>query len=46
MGATLPRTWVKVRQALENDHRNYIELQEYLDLCQRHGFKNTKTNCS
>jgi signal transduction histidine kinase len=39
VGSTLPRTWVKVRQALENDQRNYIELQEYLDLCQEHGFK-------
>jgi internalin A len=36
-GASLPRTWVKVRQALENDPRNSLELHEYLDLCQRHG---------
>ena len=26
VGATLPKTWVEVRQALENDHRNYMEL--------------------
>ena len=30
VGAALPKTWVKVRQALESDPRNYMELQEYL----------------
>ena len=39
IGETLPNTWVKVRQALENDSRNYISLQEYLDICQVNGFK-------
>ncbi|MDJ0899500.1 MAG: COR domain-containing protein [Xenococcus sp. MO_188.B8] len=34
----LPRTWVKVRQALENDAPNYISLQEYFDICQANGF--------
>ena len=27
-----------MRQALENDPRNSLELHEYLDLCQGHGF--------
>ncbi len=38
IGQTLPKTWVKVRQALENDTRNYISLQEYFDICQANGF--------
>lgn len=39
IGSPLPRTWVKVREALERDARNYIGLQEYLDICERNGFK-------
>ena len=38
IGQTLPKTWVKVRQSLESDPRNYISLQEYFDLCQDNGF--------
>ncbi len=38
VGASLPKTWVKVREALENDPSNYKELRDYLDLCQKHGF--------
>ena len=38
IGQALPKTWVKVRQALENDTRNYITLQEYFDICQANGF--------
>ncbi len=37
VGSTLPKTWVRVRQALENDSRNYIDVQEYFYLCQRNG---------
>jgi Leucine-rich repeat (LRR) protein len=39
VGVTLPKTWVQVRQALEQDPRNYISLAEYLDICEQHGFK-------
>jgi GTPase SAR1 family protein len=39
VGTPLPRTWVKVREALEEDERNYIGLPEYLDVCERNGFK-------
>ena len=39
IGQTLPKTWVIVRKALENDSRNYISLQEYLDICEGNGFK-------
>ncbi|BBD61760.1 Miro domain protein [Nostoc sp. HK-01] len=38
LGTPLPQTWVKVREALESDPRNYISLDEYLDICQHNGF--------
>ncbi len=38
VGAALPKTWVKVREALESDPRNYMDFQEYLAICQQHGF--------
>jgi GTPase SAR1 family protein len=43
IGQTLPKTWVKVRQALENDPRNYISLNEYLQICKDNGFKERKS---
>ncbi|MET0648784.1 MAG: COR domain-containing protein [Pyrinomonadaceae bacterium] len=42
VGSPLPRTWVKVREALEKDARNYIGLQEYFDTCERNGFKGSQ----
>lgn len=38
VGIELPKNWVKVRQALEQESRNYISLDEYLDICQNNGF--------
>jgi Leucine-rich repeat (LRR) protein len=38
IGSSLPRTWVRVREALENDPRNYIGLEEYLRVCEANGF--------
>lgn len=38
VGSPLPRTWVKVREALEKDERNYIGLGEYFDVCEGSGF--------
>ncbi|MFN6502109.1 MAG: COR domain-containing protein [Nostoc sp. DedQUE01] len=38
VGTELPKTWVKVREALERDSREYISLEEYLNICQEHGF--------
>ena len=38
VGTELPNTWVKVRKALEVNPRNHITLEEYLELCQEHGF--------
>jgi GTPase SAR1 family protein len=39
IGTPLPRTWSRVREALEKDERNYIGLEEYLAICEQHGFK-------
>jgi internalin A len=39
IGQPLPRTWVRVRAALEADTSNYITQNEFLDLCDIHGFK-------
>ncbi|MEO1396477.1 MAG: COR domain-containing protein [Cyanobacteria bacterium J06634_5] len=39
IGTPLPKTWVRVREALESDTRNYITQTEFLDLCDTHGFK-------
>jgi len=38
VGTELPKTWVKVREALEQDDRNYISLEEYLKICTDNGF--------
>ena len=42
VGAPLPKTWVKVREALEQDTRNYISLDEYLSVCEQNGFTEQK----
>ncbi|MFX0198717.1 MAG: COR domain-containing protein [Candidatus Hodarchaeota archaeon] len=38
IGTSLPKTWIDVRETLENDVRNYISLDEYFKICQKHGF--------
>ncbi|MFS0517270.1 COR domain-containing protein [Nostoc sp. UIC 10607] len=38
IGSPLPKTWVRVRETLESDARNYIGLDEYLNICQQNGF--------
>jgi len=44
IGTPLPKTWVKVREALEKDSRNHISLDEYLDICQKNGFTEVKNS--
>lgn len=39
IGTPLPKTWRRVREALEKDKRDYIGLSEYLALCDEHGFR-------
>ncbi|NEQ58292.1 MAG: GTPase [Moorea sp. SIO4A1] len=36
----LPRTWKQVREALEEDSRNHISREEYLQICSNNGFTN------
>ncbi|MFN6495574.1 MAG: COR domain-containing protein [Nostoc sp. DedQUE01] len=33
VGIPLPKLWVRVRAALENDSRNYISVEDYFTLC-------------
>lgn len=39
IGIPLPRSWKLVREALENDERDYITITEYFAICERHGFR-------
>ena len=39
MGSPLPKTWRRVREALENDARDYIGVDEYFALCKEQGFE-------
>ncbi len=38
VGTELPKTWVKVREALEQESRHHISLDEYLKLCEENDF--------
>ena len=43
VGTTLPKTWVDVRQKLEElaaNNNNYITLDHYLEICTNNGFDN------
>jgi GTPase SAR1 family protein len=42
IGSPLPKTWVRVRERLENDPRNYITFDEYLSICKNNGFTKAK----
>lgn len=42
IGSPLPKTWVRVRERLENDKRNYISLEWYLKICEENGFADAK----
>ena len=39
VGDQLPAYWVKVREILEKDSRNYISLDEFITVCKYQGFK-------
>ncbi|MCA9893125.1 MAG: leucine-rich repeat domain-containing protein, partial [Anaerolineae bacterium] len=41
IGTLLPRSWVIIRHALEQENRNYIDYNEYVDLCHRNGVTDT-----
>lgn len=36
---SLPHTWIRVRQSLENDSRQIMPLNEYLELCHQNGLE-------
>lgn len=38
VGATLPQSWVRVRETLVKSSKNYITLDKYLSICQKNGF--------
>lgn len=38
VGVGLPTTWKRVREALEQNQADYLSLDEYLRICQQHGF--------
>jgi internalin A len=40
VGTPLPKLWVGVRCALENDSRNYISLEQYRQICQLNNLTN------
>ena len=42
IGEKLPKTWVKVREALEQDLANHIRLSDYLVICRQNGFTERK----
>jgi internalin A len=42
IGTELPKTWIKVREELEKDPRNFISLDEYLECCEKNGFTKAK----
>ncbi len=44
IGTPLPKTWVRVREALEADTRNHITQTEFLALCDTHASNAAKTN--
>ena len=44
VGSALPKTWIRVREILENDPRNYISLDEYFSICSKNGFVSTENS--
>jgi internalin A len=42
IGSPLPKTWIRVRERLENDYRNFISVEEYLDISKKNGFTQIK----
>ena len=42
VGSPVPAKWTAVREAIENDSRNAITLQDYLSICRENGVPQTK----
>lgn len=41
IGDELPNSWLQIRKIIEDDKRYYIEYNEYIDICNKHGLDNT-----
>ena len=41
IGSPLPKSWVRVREQLEKEQRNYISVEEYFTVCRQNGFIET-----
>ncbi len=39
IGDVVPKTWKEVRETLEQDKRNYMSLEEYLNICEKNGIE-------
>jgi len=39
VGTELPKSWVEIREVLENDGRDYVSQEEYLRLCKENGIE-------
>ncbi|BAY85851.1 Miro domain-containing protein [Calothrix parasitica NIES-267] len=42
VGTELPKTWVKIRSAIEEDPRNYISREQYYQLCETNNLTDRK----
>jgi len=42
IGTPLPKKWVAVRERLETDARDYIDVNEYFQICDQNGFTELK----
>ncbi|NEP02262.1 MAG: leucine-rich repeat protein [Symploca sp. SIO2E9] len=42
VGSPLPKTWVNVKKALEENENNYVSLDNYLEICKANGFADYK----
>ncbi|MEO1375700.1 MAG: COR domain-containing protein, partial [Cyanobacteria bacterium J06635_10] len=42
VGTELPKIWVEIRSAIEQDSRNYINREEYYQLCKKHNLTEDK----
>ncbi|MFZ2726754.1 MAG: COR domain-containing protein [Methylococcaceae bacterium] len=42
IGSALPKSWINVRHALEQNPAYTLDIKDYFKLCQQHGFENEK----
>jgi len=42
IGTPLPKSWIRVREILENHSQNHISVEEYFEICERNDFSSRK----